>query len=338
MKRKSMQTKIKKTSLQNIVPAPCGCQNPITDVINCGCRGSVIDPILGALGVLDVAVPGIRGPVVEALSPPSIAYPGCRGPIFEPTLGAPIEIGFAGYKPPVIDIPNYRYADAIELDPLGCLFPALEIPSYRVLPAPISLPMAEYFTAVDLPCGCPGSQCGCRTPAVKLPSCPTDVLSYGASVIEMPSYSPGAIIQIDGCRAPVVPSCGCAGPCSCPEVLLAPCGCKAPCSCGEYQVLSCGCQGSCSCPVSLSRCGCKGSCGCGVAPIPCGCSGAPVPWGCGGAAVPCGCQGPCSCSGIQSSVGVLPAVEVPSYGCGCGFSECDCVKYLRQVTLQPPFL
>ncbi|CAB3241623.1 unnamed protein product [Arctia plantaginis] len=333
MKRKSMKTKIKKTSLQNIVSPSCGCHNPIADIINCGCRGQAIDPILGALGALDIAIPGFRGPIAEApigtLTPLPIAYPGCRGPVIEPALGpiAPFEIGIAGYKPPVIDIPNYRYADLMELSPLGCLFPSIEIPSYGVLPAPMSLPTVEYFNAVDLPCGCPGPQCGCRAPAVKLPcareyTTPMELLSYGnmASVIEIPSYAPGALIQIDGCRAPVVPACGCAGPCSCPGVPLSPCGCKTPCSCPEYQVLSCGCQGSCSCPTSFSPCGCKGPCGCGGAPVP------------------CGCQGPCSCPAIQSPVGLLPAVEVPSYGCGCGLSGCDCVKYLRQVTLQPPFL
>lgn len=316
IKRKAMKTKIKKTNIQNIVAPPCACQKPVLD-INCGCRGSIIEAALGAINQFEI-------PITAS---------------------------------PVIDVPNYRYADPLEISPLGCLFPTIEIPNYGMLSAPVTLPSVEYFTAVDQPCGCPGPKCGCRAPAVKLPACPREFLasievpSCGCSgtqlsslpigqIIEIPAYTPVCGCQGPcscprvpcGCQGPCscsgmpVSTCGCQGPCTCAGIPVAACGCQGPCTCPEYQVLSCGCQGACSCPeYQILSCGCQGSCSCSGMPVSgCGCSG---PCGCGGKS--CGCQGPCACSGMP--LGVLP-IQVPA--CGCG----ECTKYLRQVTLQPPFL
>ncbi|XP_035455727.2 uncharacterized protein LOC118279971 [Spodoptera frugiperda] len=319
-RKKISKAKLKKSDLQNL-GIGCGCQSSIIDILTLGSRGSLIEPVYGP-----VSLPA-----------------------------------------PVIDVPNYRYAEAIEINPLGNLFPTLEVSNYGVAP----------FSVIDLPCGCSGPcgcrgpcgcgepNCGCRVPAVKLPACAPaaiDVPKCGCASIQSPAYSYGISALIDvpsyvpacGCQAPcscaVPKSCGCVGPCGCAGLsscecmgpcscgLSVPsCGCNGPCSCLGMPVAACGCSGPCSCGVPTAACGCTDVCTCGLSVLPCGCNG---PCNCGSLST-CGCSGPCNCLGIQvpSYGGVLPTIEVPSCGCGCGMPGCSCnPKYLRQVTLQPPFL
>lgn len=262
------------------------------------------------------------------------------------------------------DLPNYGRIPAIKMpiancDPgmrVGsCDAGNLPVTSYdAVLPA-INLPglcevLPQAMPCVsELPCSCQAplayqfvETCGCRTqsPIVELPS--TMLKIPTASCIQAPKCLP-QVIQLPPCGCQTMPR-GCQNiPCGYQNI---PCGVNIPCN--SCQNLPCGCQ-SMPCSCQSMSCSCQ-NIPCSCQTMPCGCPNIP----CSCQNMPCSCQNcnykcqntyvpqlplelPCACQACQSS-----PLEIPVYGCGCQSLPPPVIgcggKYLRQVTIQPPFL
>lgn len=196
---------------------------------------------------------------------------------------------------------------------------AMEIP-YTLTPETCvcrsgSLPY-DYMSPIEAmsfsPCGCGRNPCGCQMSAIQ----PTNIYDF-LSYMDLP-YGNQNVVKVTNCD--YIP-CGCGIP---------QCGCQVP-----RDGTACGCRTGTIAPnyfPSLESvtavfpglgvpytCGCDGSCY--MSDVPCGCQFSKPTCNCQASTCNCGCQ---RCG----------------FGCGCGCgSGCECGgKYLRQITLQPPFL
>lgn len=215
------------------------------------------------------------------------------------------------------------------------VLPAIYLPEIVSLPG---LGMPGFVTDLPCPrqvpvtCQCLDIPCGCRT---QMP-----VVEYMSSVPRTILPAPISEPCIQGPKCQSIPCCDSQNlPCNCQNMCggrSMPCGYKnTPC---DYLNLPCGCQNI--------LCGCQ-NLPCDCQNMPCSCQTLP----CSCLNVPCGCMQnviqygpqlpavelPCACQACQ-----LAPIELPVYSCGCQMLPPPvmgcCGKYLRQITLQPPFL
>lgn len=283
-------------------PSTCGCQNIFLEELPCRCNSCDGYGVLNAEVSCYDRIPAIRLPKTLASIDARIPVPA----INLPTLCQ-------------CDIPSCQCQNARP---------------YQTIDSPCSKrPIYEYLNPIDV-----------TSPIIKMPAdmFQTVIIETPRPVMKLANCGCQLPVEVCGCQRQ---QCGCLSaldiPCSCQvSTLGSPCGCQLsaldmPCRCQLPALnLPCGYQLpslDCGCQIQAFNSPCCQSVGtpCGLAgqlPVP----NVPYAYLLPSADLPCAYQLP---------VGDIPCnCQLPGCGCQSTPPVGGCGKYLRQVTLQPPFL